>query len=888
MNSLLQLSELDHHHLLICAVPNWFDGRLLQALMVHEPLDANALERLLKLPVIQLSHETEQRYMLEPGLRQELLVELKNEQRLFYKSLHEIAFYHFVDRLLYASPETKLTVEVELLFHIDALFIEYIYANELPLLAALLVRVTTIPLQEPAHHHVINYYQGCLFNEQGQLMAAHQKFLAVLGANALPTPLKAKTLTALGVNYEFQGLWDRAIDAHQQSQQLSASINDVLGQAKALLNMGIIYHQMADYQHALALFQASYQHFCQLADLSRQRLALNELGYTAKELGQLEDALDYYHRSLAICRQLGLHEFEGRLYNNLGEIYHLQCQWTEAYDSYMQALTIARDSRYDRKRDATDILLNLGFLFHTQAQLTAAKSYYQQAFALAQTLNHQTALSQYYYLMGDLDERAGDLAGAQQLYENAIAIVEAMRINVSSEETRIGLLGIRQYVYHAMVLLCLKQAQPALALMYIERAKSRAFLDQLGAANAEGANTAEMPLTTQEIQQRLSAQEALIEYFYTGAHGSNQTLLANLPEQSEQLRPYLAPANHLFAFIVTQQTVQVIELSAKVQRIQAQLFDQQDGRLLGVVPIPGQPLPVLRRWQGVGQQIVNPLLPYLQGKTTLFLIPHGILHYLPLHALLATTTQPWLPPVIYAPSASILLKTRALSPRPCANGRCLSIGVDTGGLAHAEAEASWISAQLAGTTLIGDQATVAAVTAAMAHHSLIHFAGHGHFRRSVPMASGLTLADGELSAATIWQSLKINATLVTLSACDTGLHHLGQGDELFGLMRALLKAGAQSLLVTLWPVHELSARLFMEAFYQHWLASASAPVALAAAQQAIQRMTYSVLQNKLNAYQLLPAVMDNHLHTLSTMFPGDYPFTHPYYWAGFVLIGCAD
>ena len=72
--------------------------------------------------------------------------------------------------------------------------------------------------------------------------------------------------------------------------------------------------------------------------------------------------------------------------------------------------------------------------------------------------------------------------------------------------------------------------------------------------------------------------------------------------------------------------------------------------------------------------------------------------------------------------------------------------------------------------------------------------------------------DGLLTAGEILP-LRLRAELVVLSACDTGLNKLTHGDELFGLTRAFLAAGVRSLLVTLWPVPDIAARLFMERFY---------------------------------------------------------------------------
>ena len=117
------------------------------------------------------------------------------------------------------------------------------------------------------------------------------------------------------------------------------------------------------------------------------------------------------------------------------------------------------------------------------------------------------------------------------------------------------------------------------------------------------------------------------------------------------------------------------------------------------------------------------------------------------------------------------------------------------------------------------------------------------------MFSGIRLGGGHLSLYDLYQ-LKLEADLVTLSGCATGLNVVTAGDELLGLIRGLLYAGARSVLLTLWNVHDHSTSEFMTAFYRCLQSGASKPVALRAAM--------------LQLRERLP---------------------HPYYWAPFTLTG---
>src|SRR5205085_10562434 len=97
---------------------------------------------------------------------------------------------------------------------------------------------------------------------------------------------------------------------------------------------------------------------------------------------------------------------------------------------------------------------------------------------------------------------------------------------------------------------------------------------------------------------------------------------------------------------------------------------------------------------------------------------------------------------------------------------------------------------------------------------LVHIATHGWFRQDNPMFSSISLGNSHLSLFDLYQ-LNLPCELVTLSGCGTGLNVVVGGDELLGLVRGLLYAGAQGVLVTLWDVNDRSTAEFMKLFYEN-------------------------------------------------------------------------
>ncbi len=155
------------------------------------------------------------------------------------------------------------------------------------------------------------------------------------------------------------------------------------------------------------------------------------------------------------------------------------------------------------------------------------------------------------------------------------------------------------------------------------------------------------------------------------------------------------------------------------------------------------------------------------------------------------------------------------------------------------------------------------------NYKFIHFATHGFVNSEKPELSGLLLAqvadstneqnDGILYSGEIY-NLKLNADLVVLSACETGLGKIKKGEGIIGLTRALLYAGAKNLMVSLWQVSDQSTSDLMISFYKNLLSNKS------------ERLTKSI--------RYAPFLQQAKLKMI-----GEAKFAHPYYWSPFILIG---
>jgi CHAT domain-containing protein len=248
------------------------------------------------------------------------------------------------------------------------------------------------------------------------------------------------------------------------------------------------------------------------------------------------------------------------------------------------------------------------------------------------------------------------------------------------------------------------------------------------------------------------------------------------------------------------------------------------------------------------EELMAPLHDYL-GARHLVMVPHGVLHYLPFHALF--DGERYLidsHTISYAPSATIFALCQ--QKKAPARGAPLILGIPDVRAPLILEEAKSVAKILANAELVlGSEANEQALRTKGLHSGLIHIATHGTFRQDNPMFSGIRLGDAYLSLYDLYQ-LKLEAELVTLSGCATGLNVVTAGDELLGLIRGLLFAGARSLLLSLWNVHDQSTADFMGQFYKSYQSGTSKAAALREAMQDLRER-----------------------------------YAHPYYWAPFILIG---
>ena len=519
-----------------------------------------------------------------------------------------------------------------------------------------------------------------------------------------------------------------------------------------------------------------------------------------------------------------------------------------------------------------------------------------------------------HHFRGKIAEAEDQFETAAALYDEAIQDLERLQGRLMVE-FRSDFLADKQILYEDMVTVQLNLDQPRDALEYAERAKSRALRDLL-------AHRLDLSIRVREPRDRdlvaeienlraerdrvyrrweSSSQEEMAQRGWSPYDASrhevqvevlaiekkitdlwHQLLIRNADyardaalwqirtepfqeylDQGTLVLEYFAARGSIVLFTITKETIFARQLNCSIEEIE---------KLIGLLKLNFQVVPrspanrypqLTKNAQGLLTRLFNKLLDpvadVLPDYSRLIIVPHGPLHYLPFHALYHQETYLLESHEIsYLPGANFL---RYIQPNPTPADDTLIIGHTYGGLLPNTLDETRKIADLWGAQSINEEnASVDLIKKIGPSCRLIHLATHGDFRPDNPLFSGLALADGWITTLDIF-NMRLHASLVTLSACDTGQSVIGGGDELLGLMRAFLSAGAESMVLSLWAVEDRSTALLMENFYRGLTEGQTKGEALRSAQ--IQFI------NK-------PDIVSDE----------DFPdYTHPYFWAPFMLVG---
>lgn len=433
---------------------------------------------------------------------------------------------------------------------------------------------------------------------------------------------------------------------------------------------------------------------------------------------------------------------------------------------------------------------------------------------------------------------------AEDMFKKAVEVIEKQRSSINSEAGRIGFVGDKQVVYAELTSLLLDDERYAEAFAYVERAKARALVDLLASQkdiDSHSGQTEKIKTTLAELSKAENDLNIVAQAQNKEGQRKTRSIVVTLKKDLQEKAPELAS-------LVSVTIPDTAEIQSKIQHDETLLEYYCTGKDWYVFILTGKTIKaqkifsadlennidILRKnietrnlpefyqySQTLYRQIFASAVPAIKTRK-LIIVPHGSLHYLPFAALydgneyLIDRFS-----IRMLPSASILsfLKVRtAQEDRGALIFGNPNLGDPKYDLKFAQDEALAIGRIISNSKVfLRSDASKTNLQNLGSKYSVIHLAVHGIFDIDKPLNSALLLAadkdsDGLLRASDLY-NLSLSADLVTLSACETALGKVANGDDVVGFTRGFLYAGTSSIVSSLWKVDDEATSILMQQFY---------------------------------------------------------------------------
>ncbi len=749
---------------------------------------------------------------------------------------------------------------------------------------------------------VLSNMAVCLIslNDFARALATYQRARSYCAQHNMPL-LVAQADYNIAYLYYLRGEYSRAIESLYAARRACEATGDAYHFALCHLDLSDIYLELNLSEEAREM---AHEGFLRFEKLGMGYEVAKTLANEATAYGQQEKTVQALER-FAKAREIFVRE-KNLVWPWLIDLYQGLLLFHEGRYFEARRLSSAAAAFFDQSALAGKAVLAhllLARIAFQVGDLGLAEAEARAALAKLSGLQTPVLSYQAHFLEGQIAQARGDRAAAHRAYQTARTALENLRSRLQGEELKISFVKNRMQVYEALVDLHLSSNNGETseeAFTCIEAAKSRNMIEmifQSGQSLPLGdSGQSELVRRIRDLREELNWYYHRIELEQLRPEERSREKLENLREIAESqekellrtlrelpaherenatleastgfslnrlqvtlprdatLVEYFIAGEQLVAAVVSREASRILPVTmvSRVAHLQQLLRFQLSKFRMGSEYVQRFEEPLLRATNGHLQalydELIAPLRPLFQGRH-LILVPHGLLHFLPFHAL--KNKEEYLCDaftISYAPSATVfsLCQQKLASTAP----ESLVFGVADERAPHILNEAQSVADLLPQSSLyLGERATSSLLREKGQASGLLHIATHGIYRQDNPMFSGIRLGDGYLNLYDLYQ-MKLNARLVTLSGCATGMNFVAAGDELLGLQRGLFCAGATTLLLSLWDVNDESTAQLMRYFYIKYIESADMAGAL-------QHAMFEVRQR----------------------------VPHPYYWAPFVLVG---
>lgn len=739
--------------------------------------------------------------------------------------------------------------------------------------------------------------------------------------------------TCIGSFYLAEENYVQALAAYEKGLATAESIGDSRTFASALETIGEIHRSQGNYDVALEYFQRSLDLFQKLQMDLYVAVVQDFIGQVYLHKGETATALTWLNRAMSTYQDQNSARNVAFIHTEFGDLQFQQGDYDAAAASYSKALEIATAA--DVPNTQATALKNLGAVANKRGRYEEALDFLRRAAAIGAETNHPDVQWESLEIIGQALAAMGRPDEARQAFEQSIAIVEGQRLNVAGgAEDRQRFFASRMEPYQFLIEFLIRQGDLSGAFLYAERARARVLveslsqnkldpqdfmtpsersqdqirMDAMAAVNRqilnegqkENPDASQLKALNEQLQKARNDHEASRAALYAN-HPEIRLQRGDLPSVTMEAAEALLPSSTVFMeyVVMADKTyVFVLRPDPVEQHLEIRLLTIHKSRkdLAGLVDAFRHKLASLDLdFAGVSKELyellLQPAQDLIRGSRNLLIVPDGELWNVPFAALLSPANRYLLEDhaLVEVPSLAALremMKARkghdsaasslfALgNPAPAVESlkqvKQLYRGETLGPLPDAEREVKLLG-QLYGPSrsrvYTGKQAAKDRFKREAGGYQILHIATHGILNDATPLYSQLVLApgaspgseDGLLEAWDI-MNLKLNANLAVLSACETGRGNIGSGEGLIGLSWAFLVAGVPTTVVSQWKVESKSTTELMVKFHRELLSGTRGA-----------------------DFQIAGALRKASLWLLRQP-----AYRHPFYWAGFFVLGSAS
>ena len=673
---------------------------------------------------------------------------------------------------------------------------------------------------------------------------------------------EAWVLNNMGIIYLDRGDFQNAKKVLEEAEELIL-LYDMPADIGVYTNLGSLYLQTNDLKKA----ENYITRVVRLATTLNYPLSIADawmnLGVVYNNEGRYKDALTAYTEAMKIYEELNIQPRIAALMNNVATLNQHQGYLELALEAQLEALKIHQELNmpFDLALDYG----NLGTIYLDMKDVTKSEEYFRKGLELSQKLNYSNMIWYCQTGLGQILLELGKREESLTYFKQAIDILEGLREKLTSSEMKRGFFENKLLAYDLTVEVLWDLGRFEEAFNYTERARARSFLDILGGAMLKVKNEDEVMIgRLQELELRIiSLQDKERQERAKPIEEQNSIYLEELQKILKKLQQnyfqvkddlnhyspevaslvtinplilskvrsvlgeeiifldYYITGDRILIWIIEQEGIKTKEISIKDINLNKKIEEAREAFTATEEDYNYQKI-----CEELYQILFAPVKDLIEDKTTIGIIPHRSLFYLPFQALKGEDGfLVDLYDLFYIPSASVY--SYCLSKNKENKESYLGFGnpfFGEGGsppLPFSAEEVKIVARNFPfNDVFIGKEATETKFKEICSNFDVIHLSTHGLADDQKPLFSVINLAqdeqnDGDVLAYEVF-SLNLKANLVALGACETGLGKLSDAEGLVGLVRSFLYAGTPTVIASLWSVLDRPTMELFIKFFGYW------------------------------------------------------------------------